>query len=134
MQKGRHKKVRYVQTMPRIVQFSPRGKAGRPEEIQLTVDQFEAVRLADFQGYHHVEAAEFMGISRPTFGRILKDARRTIADALINGKIIRIRVGDVQVGVRYKSLPHKKEADLPKLREEFIRKKILSFPVKPAKD
>ena len=50
MDKGRRKKVRYIQNMPSIVQFSPRGKPGRPDEIELKIDQFETLKLADFQG------------------------------------------------------------------------------------
>ena len=97
--KGRRKKVRYIQKMPKILQFSPRGKPGRPDEIELTFDQFEAIKLADFQGFSQSEGAESMRISRPSFGRILRQGRKVVADALVNGKIIRIRTGDVQVGV-----------------------------------
>ena len=98
--KGRKKKVRYIQKMPQISQFSPRGKPGRPDEVELTVDQFEAIRLADFQDLEQSEGAKLMGVSRPSFGRILRKARMVVADALVNGKIIRIRIGNVQVGVR----------------------------------
>ena len=100
MKKGRPKKVRYVQKMPKITQFSPRGKPGRPDEVELTVDQYEALKLADLQGLDQSEGAVAMGLSRPTFGRILRQARHVAADALVNGKIIKIRIGDVQVGVR----------------------------------
>lgn len=102
VRRGRPKKVRYVQKMPQITQFSPRGKPGRPDEIELTVDQYEALKLADFQGYNQSEGAVAMGVSRPSFGRILREARRLAADALVNGKIIKIRTGNVQVGVRSK--------------------------------
>ncbi|OGX26072.1 MAG: hypothetical protein A2787_03890 [Omnitrophica WOR_2 bacterium RIFCSPHIGHO2_01_FULL_48_9] len=100
MKKGRPKKIRYVQKMPQITQFSPRGKPGRPDEVELNVDQFEALKLADFQGLDQSAGALAMGLSRPSFGRILREARRIAADALVNGKIIKIRIGDVQVGVR----------------------------------
>ena|SRR3989338_6680867 len=100
MRRGRRKKVRYVQKMPKITQFSPRGKPGRPDEVFLTIDQFEAIKLADLQGFDQLEAAVAMGVSRPTFGRILREARKILANALINGKVIKIGVGDVQVGVR----------------------------------
>ena len=68
--------------------------------VQLTVDQFEAINLADLEGLDQSEGAVIMGISRSSFGRILRAAHRIIADALINGKIIKIGIGDVQVGVR----------------------------------
>ncbi|GEM_PF-1777634 len=127
---GRHKKVRYIQKMPRIVQFSPRGKAGRPDEIELKVDEFEAIKLNDFQGYNQSEGAQAMGISRPTFGRILREARKTIANALVNGKIIRIRIGNVQVGVKQKNLLAKKELNGIRLEEKTIRQNIFKYPQK----
>jgi len=136
MEKGRRKKIRYIQKMPNILQFSPRGKAGRPDEIELKIDEYEAIKLADFQGYNQEEGAMAMGLSRPSFGRILRRARHNIADALVSGKIIRIRTGNVQVGVRQKNFPikeknSKKELVLySQLREESIRRKILIHPQK----
>lgn len=132
MKRGRHKKIRYVQKMPKIVQFSPRGRPGRPDEMELRVDQYEALKLADFQGYDQTEGAAHMGISRPSFGRILREARKVVAEAIVNGKIIRIRVSDVQVGVRHKDLP-KKITNLPDLqvlrsKEKAVRNHILKYP------
>ncbi len=100
VQKGRPKKIRYMQKMPKIVQFSPRGKPGRPSEMELTFDQFEAMKLADAQGFNQEQGALAMRLSRASFGRILREARRRIADALVNGKTLKIRMGDIQVGVR----------------------------------
>ncbi len=131
MKKGRQKKVRYVQKMPQIIQFSPRGKAGRPDEIELRIDQFEALNLADYQGYNQLEGAQAMGISRPCFGRILRQARKIVAEALVNGKIIRIRMGDAQIGVRQKTLPKKKElTNFNHSQEEIIRKVIWQYSKK----
>lgn len=90
MRKGRPKKSRIVKQGPRISQFSPRGRPGRPDEAVLGIDEFEAVRLADFNGFTQKEAARSMDISQQTFSRILKKARNALADALVNGKIIRI--------------------------------------------
>ncbi|MCB9748221.1 MAG: DUF134 domain-containing protein [Candidatus Omnitrophica bacterium] len=128
--KGRRKKVRYIQKMPKIAHFSPRGKAGRPDEIELKIDEFEAIKLADFQGYDQSEGAKLMGISRPSFGRILRAGRQRVADALVNGKMIRIRIGDVQVGVRQKNVPNKKEIQEVELKELLIRENMLKFPAK----
>ena len=133
MDKGRRKKVRYIQKMPKVSQFSPRGKPGRPDEIELKVDEYEAIKLADFQGYDQSEGAMAMGISRPSFGRILRNGRKIIADALVNGKIIRIRTGNVQVGVRQRNFPHKdRHADEElalqlQLREESLRRSITKY-------
>lgn len=128
MKKGRRKKVRYIQQMPQIAQFSPRGKPGRPDEIELKVDEFEAIKLADYQGYDQSEGALAMGISRASFGRILRSARKILATALAEGKIIRIRIGDVQVGVRNKAYPNKGQLNQGgQEAEQFLREKILKF-------
>ena len=136
--RGRRKKVRYIQKMPKTAQFSPRGNPGRPDEAQLNIDHYEAIKLTDYQGYNQSEGAKAMGISRPTFGRILREGRRILADALANSKIIRIRTGDTQVGVRPHNLPAKRR--LPeitpkptqKLTEVGIRDNILKFQASKA--
>jgi len=90
MIKGRPKKQRYILDQPRIKYFSPRGLPGRPEEVILTLDQWQASKLADYQGLNQKESAQIMRISQQTFSRILRQARRIVADALTNGKIIKI--------------------------------------------
>ncbi|MBP9853843.1 MAG: DUF134 domain-containing protein [Candidatus Omnitrophica bacterium] len=136
MKKGRRKKVRYIQQMPIVVQFSPRGKPGRPDEIELKVDEFEAIKLADHQGYDQTEGAAAMGISRASFGRIIRNARKVLASALVDGKIIRIRIGDVQVGVRQKNLPVKnKSSESAQRTEQILRDNILKYKAnEPIKD
>ena len=64
------------------------------EEVHLTVDAYEAVRLSDLEGLSHEEAGKAMGVSRATFGRIILRARKIIADALVNGKAINIEGGN----------------------------------------
>jgi predicted DNA-binding protein (UPF0251 family) len=91
--KGRPKKYRIVRHDPRIALFSPRGRPGRPDETELSMDQFEAVRLADYVGLSQKEAAVSMRISQQTFSRVLKRARRAIADGFVNGKIIKFQGG-----------------------------------------
>ena len=129
--KGRKKKVRYIQKMPKSSQFSPRGKAGRPDEVELKIDQFEAIKLADHQGYDQSEGAKSMGISRPSFGRLLREGRKIVADAIVNAKIIRIRTSDVQVGVRQTNLPIKSarqyDHNSSNADEISVRNKILSY-------
>jgi predicted DNA-binding protein (UPF0251 family) len=115
MMKGRPKKVRYIQHMPRTVTFSPRGKPGRPDEIEIALDQLEALKLADFQGFSQDQGAQVMNISRASFGRILREARRRVADALVNGKIMKIRMGDAQIGVR------KKNFSLETFQDELVQ-------------
>ena len=59
----------------------------------MTLDEFEAIRLADFEKLEHEKAASKMRISRPTFSRILSSARFKIADGLVNIKAIKIEGG-----------------------------------------
>lgn len=76
--------------------FKPAGISyNELEEVLLTLDEAEAIRLADLEGLYHEAAARRMGISRQTFGRILVEARRIVADAIINGKALRIAGGQV---------------------------------------
>ncbi|MCA9404158.1 MAG: DUF134 domain-containing protein [Candidatus Omnitrophica bacterium] len=128
MRKGRRKKVRYIQEMPPVALFSPRGRPGRPDEIELKVDEFEALKLADYQGYDQSEGAQAMGISRASFGRILRNARKVLATAIVEGCCLRIRIGDVQVGVRQKNLPKKdrKPVEIGDV-EKVLRENILKY-------
>ncbi|MDD2680123.1 MAG: DUF134 domain-containing protein [Candidatus Omnitrophica bacterium] len=98
--RGRPKKYRIVRLDPKISQFSPRGKPGRPDEVELTMDEFEALRLADYMGLPQKEAAKSMHISQQTFSRILKRARKDTANALINGNIIKIQGGHYVISSR----------------------------------
>jgi uncharacterized protein len=91
--RGRPKKYRIVQKTPKISQFSPRGRPGRPDETELSLDEFEALRLADWAEKAQDEAAKSMRISQQTFSRILKSARKSVSEALVSGKIIRIQGG-----------------------------------------
>ena len=59
----------------------------------MSIDEFEAVRLAHLAGLKQVDAAKLMKISRPTFSRIICQAHKKIADALVNIKAIRIEGG-----------------------------------------
>ena len=76
--------------------FKPAGIPARYlDEIVLTLDEFEALRLADIEGLYQEQAAVRMKVSRPTFGRILEVARRKVALALVGGKALRIEGGFV---------------------------------------
>jgi uncharacterized protein len=97
MNKGRPVKPRTIRKEPVIRQFSPRGRVGRPGYIDLKLEEFEAIRLADFVGHDQSSAAKKMRISQQTFSRVLKNARQRLAEALIRGDIIRISGGDFKV-------------------------------------
>ncbi|MDA8425597.1 MAG: DUF134 domain-containing protein, partial [Treponema sp.] len=77
--------------------FKPSG-AGSEGEVILSLDEAEALRLADLEGLYQQAAAQRMGVSRQTFGRIVESARRKTADALLNGKSLRIEGGPVAIG------------------------------------
>ena len=64
------------------------------ESVGLGVDEFEAIRLKDLEGLEQTEAADSMRISQPTFHRVIEAARKKVADALVNGKAIRIEGGE----------------------------------------
>jgi predicted DNA-binding protein (UPF0251 family) len=87
----RPKKYRRVCCNPSVFYFKPRGiPVYELEEVILDSDELESLRLADLLTFSHEKAAEEMKISRATFGRIVESARKKIADAVINGKAVRI--------------------------------------------
>ena len=95
---ARPQKNRIVGYHPDISYFKPRGIPMRElEEVPLTVDEREAIRLADLLGLPHQTAGEKMGVSRATFGRIIQRARNQVADALINGKAIHVGGGNYRI-------------------------------------
>jgi predicted DNA-binding protein (UPF0251 family)/predicted Fe-Mo cluster-binding NifX family protein len=78
--------------------FRPSGACvGKIAEVVLTFDEAEALRLADLEGLYQQAAAQRMGVSRQTFGRIIESARKKTADALLNGKRLRIEGGAVAI-------------------------------------
>jgi predicted DNA-binding protein (UPF0251 family) len=94
----RPQKERKVAFNPEISYFKPRGiPMFDLDEVCLTVDQREAIRLSDLLGMSHEDAGRRMGVSRATFGRIIERARQTVADALINGKAINVEGGNYQL-------------------------------------
>ena len=99
---ARQPKCRHVEFIPAVTSFKP---AGIPriclEEVILLVEEAEAIRLKDYLSLEQEECAQNMKVSRPTFQRILMEGRSKIADALINGKSIRIEGGDYCLGSGY---------------------------------
>ncbi len=96
---GRPKKCRWVETEPGVTFFKPRGIPLRAlQQIVITVDELEAMRLADFLEMTQEEVAQQMQVSRPTVTRMLSRAHRAVAEALVHGKAICIQGGDYRVG------------------------------------
>ena len=95
----RPKCCRHVAAMPDRTCFQPKGKmASSLEDVLLLLDEYEAIRLADFKGLYQEQAAARINISRQTFGRIIESAHRKVADVLVNGKALKIEGGDVSMG------------------------------------
>ena len=87
--------------MPGVTYFKPAGvPMSALEEVRLSVEEAEAVRLKDLEGLEQEEGAEKMSVSRPTFQRVLASGRKKIADALLNGKAIRIQGGNYEMATR----------------------------------
>jgi predicted DNA-binding protein (UPF0251 family) len=87
-----------IKNLPSVAYYKPRAvPLSQLDETTLSYDEYEAVRLADLEGLYQEEAALRMKISRPTFGRIIESAHKKIADALINGKAIKIEGGVIRM-------------------------------------
>jgi len=98
---GRQPLWRRVDLVPRVTYFKP---AGIPlvhlQEVRLFIEEAEAIRLKDAEGLEQDECARKMKVSRPTFSRVLGAARSKLADALLNGKAIRIEGGNYEMAKR----------------------------------
>ena len=94
----RPKKTRWVKCLPQERCFRPKCvPLSKLEGVYLSIDEFEAVRLACLDGLKQEGAARLMKISRPTFSRIITSAHKKIADALVNIKAIKIEGGCCKV-------------------------------------
>jgi uncharacterized protein len=92
----RPKCCRHICGVPDKNYFKPRGIPSiKLEEVVLNLDEYEAIRLADYEQLYQEEAAARMNISRQTFGRIIEAAHKKIADVLMNGKALKIEGGEV---------------------------------------
>jgi len=84
---------RRVRAKPNSSYFKPSGIPTRDlEKANLSMDEFEALRLIDYENLSQDEACKKMEVSQPTLSRILTPARKKLADAIINAKAINIRM------------------------------------------
>lgn len=94
-------KCRRISYLPNVTYFKPAGIPMRElEEVSLSLEEAEAIRLKDLQGLDQEQAAEKMNVSRPTFQRMLVSARQKIAEVILNGKAMRIEGGNFEVSIR----------------------------------
>ena len=99
----RPRNCRRVGSMPESNYFKPRGiPLSLLEEVILTVDEFEAIRLADLESLYQEQAAEKMNVSRQTFGRIIDSAHKKVAEALVEGKALKIEGGEFEMAAARK--------------------------------
>jgi predicted DNA-binding protein (UPF0251 family) len=92
---ARPKKWRRVTVIPTVSRFEPAGVSVRGlEDVCLTVEEVEAMRLKHLEGLHQNECADSMHVSRATFQRVLHSAHRKATDALSGGKALCIKGGD----------------------------------------
>ena len=91
----RPSKERKVQEPPKIQGLKPMGVPARfLERIYLTLGEYEAIRLADYDGLDHQRAADIIGVSRPTFTRLIEKARKKVAEAIVGVKELVIEGGN----------------------------------------
>jgi predicted DNA-binding protein (UPF0251 family) len=111
---GRQPLLRRVDFLPQITYFKPAGVPSlHLQEVRLSIEEAEAIRLKDTEGLEQDECAQRMRISRPTFARILQSARQKLADALFNGKAIRIEGGNYELAIRRFRCRNGHEWELP---------------------
>ncbi len=91
-------KCRNIGCNPDFLMFKPAGiPSAELDEVVLSFDEFEAIRLADYEGLYHVAAALQMQVSRQTFGNILASARHKVSAMLILGKKLTVTGGNIMV-------------------------------------
>ncbi len=94
----RPKKWRKVCCMPRATEFAPVGAEYCPEDaVVMTVDEYEAIRLIDHEGFTQEECAGYMKIARTTVQQIYNDARKKLSVSLVEGKPLLINGGEFQL-------------------------------------
>lgn len=94
---ARPKQDRKICNPPLMQGFKPFGiPPNLLSSVSLHFDEYEAIRLLDYEGMNQEQAAEKMNVSRPTLTRIYEKARKTLATAFVEGKMILIEGGNVQ--------------------------------------
>ena len=93
---ARPEKFRIIKSPPVFYSFKPVGiSMNELPRLNLSIAEYEAIRLADYEGLDHVDAAERMEVSRPTFSRLIEKARKNLAAFLIEGYALSIDGGNI---------------------------------------
>ena len=94
----RPRKIKQVNFEPDVTYFKPRAvPLNQLEEVDLTIDELETLRLSNLEKLSQADAADKMHIHQSTFQRTLARAREKVTDALVNGKAIKIHGGDYKM-------------------------------------
>ncbi|MFB6343468.1 DUF134 domain-containing protein [Saccharicrinis sp. FJH62] len=93
----RRRRLRNITAPPGFRGYKPYGCTRPNDSVNLNYEEYEAIKLADYDLMNHEEAALKMDVSRATFARIYESARRKIADALVNVKEIRTVFGNANL-------------------------------------
>ncbi|MBT4824374.1 DUF134 domain-containing protein [Candidatus Woesearchaeota archaeon] len=94
----RPRKIKYIHSEPDVTYFKPRAvPLSELEEIEITLDELETLRLSNLENLNQIDAASKMKIHQSTFQRTLTRAREKITDALVNGKAIKIQGGEYKM-------------------------------------
>ena len=101
----RPKKCRRVCGLPACREFGPRGMGCAGEPVVMGLDEYEALRLIDLEGLQQEQAAVQMGVARTTVQAIYNTARRKLTDCLVNGRLLRLQGGEVEVCERRAHCP-----------------------------
>lgn len=95
---ARPRKRRHVCLLPETKSFGPANtQVDLEHTIIMSVEEYESIRLIDLERLTQEESAVSMGVARSTIQRMYDDARKKLADSLINGKTIKITGGDYKV-------------------------------------
>ena len=93
----RPRKCRKVCCLPKYNEFRPIGEQEAADAVILTVDEYETIRLVDNEGFSQKECGEYMRVARTTVQQIYTEARKKLADAIVNGRPLRIEGGDFRL-------------------------------------
>jgi len=102
----RPKRIRKMLNPPHFKGFKPSGVTGETSPVLMDFEEYEAIRLSDFELFGQVEAARYMGVSRPTFTRIYESARRKVALAFVEGRPIIFQGGKVYFDSEWYTCSH----------------------------
>lgn len=94
---SRPRKWRQVCGLPEIDVFGPRGPKANLRQIVMTVEEYESIRLIDYEGLTQEECADLMKVARTTVQRIYFDARKKLSEVLVEGAVLRIEGGDYKL-------------------------------------